>query len=276
MRTLVRKDVLPSHTIETWEWPSAALGVVKRADVLVPQTCLSAERKAAVLILLHGYGGSRSTWLTRTRLVEHLSGLDLVVVLPESGRRWFINDDRGLRYEDYLVRELVPFVDENYAVHLRHGLRAIGGFSMGGAGALMQALRHPGLFTVVASHAGAFEAPSRVGDPYAGLRDERDFMIPTEAAHERVWGPPGSAVRRLYDLPAMVDSGRASGLSVYADVGAQDYPRIVEMNRRMALKLRTAGFDLEFHERRGSHDLEYLDRALPFSLRYVDDKIRRL
>lgn len=272
----MRKDVLPSHTTETWEWPSPALGVVKRADVLVPQSCLSAGRKAAVLILLHGFGGSRATWLTRTGLVEHLRGLDLVVVLPESGRRWFINDDRGLRYEDYLVRELVPFVDENYAVHLRHGVRAIGGFSMGGASALMQALRHPGLFAVVASHAGAFEATSRVGDPYAGLRDERDFLIPSEAAHERVWGPPGSDVRRRYDLHALAGAHQGGNLSVYADVGAQDYPRIVEMNRRMARKLRAVGVDLEFHERQGSHDLEYLDRALPFSLRFVDEKTRRI
>ncbi|MFD0634895.1 alpha/beta hydrolase-fold protein [Catenulispora yoronensis] len=131
MKTLERKEELGTHTLETWAWASSALGCVKRVDVLVPATCTAGGSKAAVLVLLHGFGGSRSTWLSRTRLVEHLRGLDLVVVLPESGRRWFINDHRGWRYEDYLVRELVPFVDENYAVHLRHGVRAIGGFSMG-------------------------------------------------------------------------------------------------------------------------------------------------
>jgi len=275
MRSLVRKDESATHTLETWEWPSAALGCAKRADVLIPHTCTSGGRKASVLILLHGFGASRATWLSRTRLVEHLRGLDLVVVLPESGRRWFVNDDRGLRYEDYLVQELVPFVDENYAVHLRRGVRAIGGFSMGGASALMQALRYPGLFGVVLSHAGAFEAPSRVGDPYAGLRDERDFMIPSVAAHERVWGPPGSAVRRRYDIASLIDACLDTRLSVYADVGSGDYPRIVDMNRRTVHRLRRRGIDVEFHERGGSHDLEYLDCALPFSLKYLDAKTGR-
>ncbi|MFD0634896.1 hypothetical protein ACFQ9X_28510 [Catenulispora yoronensis] len=77
----------------------------------------------------------------------------------------------------------------------------------------MQALRYPGLFGVVVSHAGAFEAPARVGDPYAGLREERDFMIPSVVAHERVWGPVGSEVRGRYEVGALIEGfGEGAGL----------------------------------------------------------------
>jgi S-formylglutathione hydrolase FrmB len=244
--------------------------------VLTPLSGQRSRRPLPVLFLLHGYGGGRRTWLTGTRLLDHLAGLDLIVVLPESGRRWFINDHRGHRYEDYLVDELVPFVDEHFATGGVPGCRAIGGFSMGGAAALMQALRHPGLFSVVASHAGAFDAPSRMGDPYAAFRSDPGFGIPSTTSHERVWGPPGSGVCRRYDIHAMIAAGtRHPGLSVYVDVGLGDYDRILAMNRGMAQKLASAGIRLEYHERSGGHDLDFLNRALPFSLRFVQETLER-
>jgi S-formylglutathione hydrolase FrmB len=275
VHTLVHKRQLAAHTLETWEWASPALGRVKRASVLVPRTCTAEGRDVPVLYLLHGFGGSRTTWLTGTRLSEHLAGLELLVVLPESGRRWFINDHRGFRYEDYLVDELIPFVDDRYAVHLRQGVRGIGGFSMGGAAALMQALRHPGLFDLVLSHAGAFGAPSRVGDPYNGLRHAQDTAIPSTQAHERVWGPPGSAVRGRYDLTALLAHRDGGGLSVYVDVGVDDYPRILRMNREAAQKLAAAGIETTFCERPGGHDLGFLDRALPHSLSFAATRLKR-
>ncbi|MFJ9818657.1 alpha/beta hydrolase [Streptomyces sp. NPDC101151] len=275
MHTLVHKRRLSAHILETWEWASPSLGRVKRASVLVPRRCTAEGRAVSALYLLHGFGGSRITWLTGTRLTEHLADLELLVVLPESGRRWFINDHRGFRYEDYLVNELIPFVDNRYAVHLRTGVRGIGGFSMGGAAALMQALRHPGLFTVALSHAGAFEAPSRVGDPYTRTRRNPDTAIPSTEAHERVWGPPGSRVRHRYDLAALLERQEGGDLSVYADVGVDDYPRILRMNRRTVRKLVTSGIETEFCERPGGHDLEFLDRALPHSLEFTANRLRR-
>jgi tryptophan synthase beta chain len=43
---------------------------------------------------------------------EAIEQADFIVVCRESGRRWFINDHAGHRYEDYLVHELVALVDK--------------------------------------------------------------------------------------------------------------------------------------------------------------------
>lgn len=264
MSRLLSREESGSYRVETWESDSAALGCPKRITVLVPDNC----RPAPVLYLLHGFGGSRTTWLRRTQLLSQLQGRQLLVVLPESGRRWFVNDVRGHRYEDYLVADLVPFIDGQYADVVAGCPRAIGGFSMGGAAALMQALRHPDLFTVVVSHAGAFEASARVGDPYAQLRSGPESAIPTTAEHERVWGRPGSLVREEYDLDRLFESVDPR-LAVYADIGVDDYPRMLAMNRRMAARLAVLDVDSEYHERPGAHDLAFLDRALPHSLDFV-------
>jgi enterochelin esterase-like enzyme len=258
---------------ETWAQHSSALGCMKRATVLVPPG-FSGAAGAAVLYLLHGYGASRETWLRHTRLAEEAASLNLLVVLPESGRRWFINDHRGLRYEDYLLGELVPSVEARYLGTAGARRRGIGGFSMGGAAALMQAVRHPGLFSVVVSHAGAFEAPLREGDPYAYQRGDRDTAMPTVDAHERVWGPVGSDVRRRYEVRGLVERLPPGPRPVvYADVGTSDYPRVVDMNRRTADVLRRAGIETAYHERPGAHDLAYLDANLPYSLRFAATRL---
>jgi enterochelin esterase family protein len=52
------------------------------------------------------------------------------------------------------VRELVPGIDERFRTVAARDGRAIGGKSSGGFGALERAMRHPELFSAVASHAG--------------------------------------------------------------------------------------------------------------------------
>ncbi len=273
MGTDLRPRASAPHELITLQHPSSALGSDKRVDVLVPPSPRSGG--SPVLVLLHGFGGSRRTWTDQTRLVDHLRGTDLFVVLPESGRRWFINDHAGHRYEDYLIDELIPHIRRSFPVGTDGRVWAIGGFSMGGASALMQALRHPRLFSVVISHAGAFEGPLRSGDPYAALRRDAHLLMPSTQVHERVWGPDGSATRSIYDPYRMLASRMPDArLSVYADVGTGDYQRIIQMNRNVAAALRAAGIDLEYHERPGGHDLDFLDQALGRSLQFVSEKFR--
>ncbi len=262
------------HELITLKQPSSALGVDKRVDVLVPPS--PREAGSPVLVLLHGFGGTRRTWTDQTRLLDHLRGTDLLVVMPESGRRWFINDHAGYHYESYLIDELIPLIRRSFPVVTDSRAWAIGGFSMGGASALIQALRHPRLFSVVVSYAGAFEGPLRRGDPYAALRRESECLMPSAQVHERVWGPEGSLTRNTYNPYRLLASRRSDArLSVYADVGTGDYQRIIQMNRNMAAALRAADINLEYHERPGGHDLSSLDDALGRSLKFVSERFRR-
>ncbi|HEU5471253.1 MAG TPA: alpha/beta hydrolase-fold protein [Actinophytocola sp.] len=249
--------------------PSRVLGRDKRFNVLLPGGYTDSGPGLPVLYLLHGYGGGRDTWLTNTSLAELVGDHRLIVVLPESGRRWFINDHAGLRYEDYFVTELVATVDEEFNTVAGAWARGIGGFSMGGASALFLALRHHGLFGVVAAHAGGFEAPLRAGDPYAEHRSAPGFVMPTVDSHERVWGPPGSATRRSYDPYRLIREWTGPPPALYLDVGTGDYDRVVRMNRGVRTALRNRGWAVEYHERPGGHDWNFVASALPWSLDFV-------
>jgi enterochelin esterase family protein len=77
-----------------------------------------------------------------------------IVIMPDCwtrlGSSQYLNSSIG-NYEDYLINEIIPFVDERYPTN---GQRAVLGHSSGGYGAIVQAMRHPEVFHVVACHAG--------------------------------------------------------------------------------------------------------------------------
>jgi enterochelin esterase family protein len=79
-------------------------------------------------------------------------------VLPDCftifGGAQYINSSALGRYEDYLLDEIIPYVDANYRTLPDREHRAITGKSSGGYGAMVQAMRHPECFGAMASHSG--------------------------------------------------------------------------------------------------------------------------
>lgn len=252
----------------TESWWSPAIERQKSISVVLPPGYSPAGRPYPVLYLLHGFGGNRTTWLGCPNLAAEADAGRMILVFPESGRSWLINNAQGRRYEDYFVDEVVGHVDARYNTVANRGGRALGGFSMGGACALFHALRHGDMFSVVGSHSGAFEAPLREGDPYREHRSDKTMLMPTVRDHERVWGPVGSEIRRDYDPYRLVEA-RTHPLDVYLDVGLDDYDRMIAMNRNMAAALSTHRVSHDYRERPGGHDWDFVDAGLPALFDFV-------
>jgi putative tributyrin esterase len=231
---------------------SAVLGRRKVARVLAPA---ERRRDAPVLFMLHPFAGNRRSWLDHAP--ELIAGLarETLVVLPECGRRWFIDDHSGAHYETYLVEELLPLVRSELGTD---GPAAVAGFSAGGAAAFFLTLRHPDRFAAALAVAGAFTAADRTGDPYAAVRSD-DLMIPTEAEHDRVWGPPGSATRAAYDPAALVAAmaERPERPVFVLEVGTEDFPRMIEASQRMKALLDAAGLAARYWQAPGAHSWTY-------------------
>lgn len=81
--------------------------------------------------------------------------LVLVDCFTKFGGNQYINSSATGRYEDYVVDEIVPFIDEKYNV----SSRAVWGKSSGGYGSAVLGMRHPDIFKALADHSGdsAFE-----------------------------------------------------------------------------------------------------------------------
>jgi S-formylglutathione hydrolase FrmB len=82
----------------------------------------------------------------------------IICVLPDcftrlGGSQYVDSSATGL-YETYIVKELIPFVDQQLRTKAGHDHRGVTGKSSGGYGALRLAMRHPETFSAVGSHAG--------------------------------------------------------------------------------------------------------------------------
>jgi enterochelin esterase-like enzyme len=81
-----------------------------------------------------------------------------VVVIPDCytslGGNQYVNSPAVGRYADYLVRELVPFVESRFNLLRNRDGRAVFGKSSGGYGALYHAMNHADTWGAAASHAG--------------------------------------------------------------------------------------------------------------------------
>jgi enterochelin esterase family protein len=92
------------------------------------------------------------------RLIDAGKIQPMIVVMPDCftyyGGSQYINSSATGNYEDYLIDEILPFVDENFRTIAGKDSRAVMGKSSGGYGALVNAMRHPDVFGLCASHAG--------------------------------------------------------------------------------------------------------------------------
>jgi enterochelin esterase family protein len=83
---------------------------------------------------------------------------EMIVVMPDCvtrlGGSQYINSEATGRYEDYLIEEIVPYVDERFRTRAENSSRAVMGKSSGGYGALVHGMRHADVFGLVAAHSG--------------------------------------------------------------------------------------------------------------------------
>lgn len=97
------------------------------------------------------------------RLIKTGKIKEMIVVMPDCftkyGGSQYVNSTATGRYEDYIVKEIVPFIDQNFRTIPKAASRCIIGKSSGGYGAMWLAMRHPDVFGLMATHSGdsAFE-----------------------------------------------------------------------------------------------------------------------
>ena len=97
---------------------------------------------------------SKSAW---TGLIAGGHVQPMILVMPDCFTRYggsqYLNSRATGYYEDHLIQELVPHVEQNYRTKGAE-YRAVAGKSSGGYGALVLSMRHPDVFTALACHSG--------------------------------------------------------------------------------------------------------------------------
>lgn len=157
-----------------WEGliPDSSVPKARRLTVIyLPPTVSSGERYP-VLYLLHGFRGSPYVYAfglgftaLADREIEANAIRPFIAVAPPAGVTAKFDGEWSGPWEDYVVHDVVPWVDRHLPTVRSRRARAIAGLSAGGYGAVDIGLRHPDLFGTLESWSGYFK-PFRDGSLY--------------------------------------------------------------------------------------------------------------
>lgn len=169
---------LQIETISSIVLKDNPLGDPRRREIpvyLPPSYGTKRGRRYPVLYYLPGFTGTgrgavnynpwKETLVERfDRLIAEGKAHEAVLVIGDGftayGGSQYLNSSATGRYEDFIVREMVGYIEDKFAVLRAPEGRALFGGSSGGYGALMLGMRHPDVFGHVYSHSGdaGFEA----------------------------------------------------------------------------------------------------------------------
>ena len=160
--------------------------------------------------------------------------------MPQIDNSFGINTDRAMnmslsfsagRYEDYLYRDLVSYIDKKYKTIKKRSGRYIGGLSMGGFAALHLAFRHPDLYSKVGGHSPAF-----IDD---------------------IWLYPTVESRNERDPIRLASDNNLGSIQVYLDCGENDSFGFYIGCAELYDVLQAKGVTSEYHLNSGEHNADY-------------------
>ena len=252
--------------------PSKILGhPVAYCVILPPSYDTSKTTRYPILYLLHGLGGNAQQYIEGGAL-DMLQDLwqqkkigEYLIVTPSAGRSFYINSRDGrVRYQDFFIREFLPYIEKHYRIVPDRHHRGISGVSMGGYGALRFALVYPQLFGSVSVHSAALvEKP-----PRAQLSNQQDVAIAQFLGS--AFGAPFDLAYWVRESPFTIvrERPRPRDLRIYFDCGTDDDFGFYRGAAAFDKLLTARGIPHEFHLYPGGHDWPYFARHLPASFEF--------
>lgn len=244
-------EFIKSVTLHTGSYHSSSLGREQQYAYLIPEGANQPGSAAfPLLVLLHGRQCSYLDWTDKTRIARYAASHRMIIAFPDGGNGWYTDSLKGEmagQRESDIITDFLP--------HLQHTLPlvepgagwGIGGFSMGGYGAVKLALKHPKLFSLAFSHSGALdvtqisEARSIFGD-----REQNAAFRRSESVY---WLAEQALCRFPSERPRLL-----------IDCGVDD--ESIDASRNFHQHLTFVGYQHRYSEMPGHHTWPYWDRAV--------------
>ncbi len=232
---------------------------VPYCTLLPPSYDTDKTRRYPIVYFLHGLGDNEQSfvrsggWNLTEDLWERRQLSEFLIVTPAGDASFYINSHDGRsRYEDFLLREFIPFIEHRYRTKGERSERGIGGISMGGYGALRLAFLHPELFGSVTAQSAALIEKLPAFTPGDSRRVNRLQIL------GEVFGSPID--RAFWDRNNPLTIARTANLAalkIYFDCGSEDDFGFDAGAAALDKILTARHIAHEFHIYPGRHDWTY-------------------
>jgi enterochelin esterase family protein len=168
-----KNDVAHGTVTKVW-YKSEVLGFQRRVYVYTPAGYEGGTQKYPVFYLLHGAGGDEDAWTNMGRAAQIMDNLiaqgkakPMIVVMTngnanQAGAQNEVppiasTGEQGMaayqryagKFEEHLVKDVVPFIEKNFRTTSGKDNRAIAGLSMGGMHTQTITNNNPGMFSYI-------------------------------------------------------------------------------------------------------------------------------
>lgn len=250
---------ITKHTAEGYETvmlQSSLLGKAMQVNIRLPKD-YDGSKRYPVVYLFHGYTGTVNDWVpglvgeNADKLVAEGKIKPMIYVSPEIDNSFGLNTASSYKhvelgsdsfdlgpYEDYVTKELIPYIDGHYKTIASKEGRYVGGISMGGYIALHLAFKYDGLFSRAGGHSPALymeDLPSALGNILYPLKQSREQNDPLVLAKSK-------------DL---------HGVKVWLDCGDQDSFHFYDGCQKLYDMMKSKGESVEYHFGKGGHTGDY-------------------
>ena len=228
-------------------------GMKKNVPVVVITPDKPAEACPTVY-LLHGHGGNAKAWITiKPELKEIADREGMIFVCPDGNNSWYWDSpvNPAYRYETFVSKELIQYIDTHYPTRADRTGRAITGLSMGGHGAMWLALRHKDMFGAVASMSGGLDIrpfPNNWG---------MALLLGAEGENQSSVWDEHTAINQISRL-------KNGDLAILFDCGYDDF--FFEVNNDFHKKLLKYKIQHDFIVRPGAHNADYWKNSIDYQL----------
>lgn len=247
-------------SLDIW---STAMNKTYKAAVVLPASYAKNKAAYPVLYLLHGGFGHYRDWIEKAPDKELLHNLsdkyNVIIVLPEGEVFSYYIDSpiqKGSQFESYIIKDVIPKIDQTYRTNRSNRARTISGLSMGGYGALYLSAKHPDLFCAAGSMSGA------LNPDMMGWKLSPEMANNIKNAFASIMGPMDSVDYSIYSIISMADVIKKNGTKLIFDCGVDDF--LIEPNRELHRRLVFNQTPHDYSERPGGHSWAYWQNSLPY------------
>lgn len=249
--------------VDTLMVKSPSMNKEVQVVVVAPDVALGKKAVACpVVYLLHGFGGNAKTWInTKPELPQIADEKGCIFVCPDGKNSWYWDSpkNKDYRYETFISSELINYIDRHYHTIAARSGRAITGLSMGGHGALWNAIRHKDVFGAAGSTSGGVDIR-----PFPGNWSMSE-QLGTIEDHKEVW--------EEHTVINQVDKLQNGELALIIDCGESDF--FLEVNKNLHRRLLEFKIDHDFITRPGGHTGEYWNNSIDYQILFFSKFFRK-
>ena len=252
---------LSAAKVDTVQTFSKTMNKEVPAIVVTPDS-YTQETNLPVVYLLHGYSGNYAGFMDFAEIKKMADQYNFIVVCADGNfSSWYFDSplDSTSRYETYIAKELVEWIDTNYKTDPRRESRAISGLSMGGHGALYVAFLHQDVFGACGSMSGGVDIR-----PFPNNWEMKKHLG-EQRTHPENW--------EKHTIMGMLHLLTPNTLAISIDCGIDDF--FYDVNVRLHNELLYRNIPHTFISRPGAHNPDFWKTSVEYHSLFFADYFKR-